>query len=282
MFDELIRISDRINLSQAQVTSYKQARDIAWKWLYSKSGPMKTYIWNVYFEDVPNDPERANRLQITPMETARYLLKHPGLDPDIDINVDALLGWVASAFATTGMDAIREQTWCYEPMGSHTARYASVCALYYERTKDERYREKAYRFFNLATYMTYENGVVAVGPNWPGSWFSDGYGDYIRHFMDGLAAIPEWAPAGENHLLKCSSVVRQINYDRKTIRFTSFDDYGTAVLRLIAQPREIKTSRGILEKTNNLQTVGWTWQALDEGGILRMNYAGSTETEINF
>jgi hypothetical protein len=282
LFDELVRISDRINLSQEQVSSYQKARDIAWKWLYSKSGPMKTYIWNGYFEDVPNDPERANRVQNTPMETARYLLKHPELDPDIDLTVEALLGWVASAFSTAGMDAIREQTWCYEPMGSHTARFASVCALFYERTKNEKYREKAYRFLNLATYMTYENGVVVVGPNWPGSWFSDGYGDYIRHFMDGLAAIPEWAPAGENHLLKSSSVVQQITYDPAVIRFRTFDNSGTATMRLVSVPKEVRSGNKKLPEVKNLQDQGWTWEPLDQGGILRMNYKGSTEMEILF
>jgi hypothetical protein len=280
LFDELLRISERINLGKEQVSSYQRARNIAWKWLYSKSGPMKTYIWNGYFEDIPNDPERANRVQITPMETARYLLKHPELDPDIDINVEALLGWVASAFSTEGMDAIREQTWCYEPMGSHTARYASICALYYERTGDEKYRDLAFRFFNLATYMTYENGVVVVGPNWPGSWFSDGYGDYIRHFMEGLAAVPGWAPAGENHLLNSTSVVQQITYDPKEIRFRTFDDTGSAVLRLVTKPEKVISGNKNLPEVKDMQQPGWTWEALDKGGILRMNYSGSPEIDL--
>jgi len=41
-----------------------------------------------------------------------------------------------------------------------------------------------------------QHGTTPAGWPWPGSWFSDGYGDYIRHFMEGLAAVPEWAPAG--------------------------------------------------------------------------------------
>lgn len=35
--------------------------------------------------------------------------------------------------------------------------------------------------------------IVNVGPNpREGFWFSDGYGDYIRHFMAGLGSVPEW------------------------------------------------------------------------------------------
>jgi hypothetical protein len=165
-------------------------------------------------------------------------------------------------------------------MGSHTARYASVCALFYERTKDEKYKDKAYRFFNLATYMTYENGVVVVGPNWPGSWFSDGYGDYIRHYIEGLAAVPEWAPAGKNHLLGSTSVVQLIDYGRESLRFETFDDHGKAVLRLAAKPRALRIGTDPLTEADSAQKDGWIWEPLDKGGILRINYSGNTHLEI--
>jgi hypothetical protein len=38
LLDELIRIKDRIDLENDKVTIYQTARDIAWDWLYSKSG----------------------------------------------------------------------------------------------------------------------------------------------------------------------------------------------------------------------------------------------------
>jgi len=281
LFDELKRIATRISLSNEKIASYQNARDIAWKWLFSKSGPMITYIWNGYFEDIPNDPLTANRLQITPLETARYLLKNPGLDPELESTVPGLINWVGSAFATEGMDAIKEQTWCYEPMGSHTSRYASLCALWYEYTGDKKYKDLAYRFFNFATYMTYENGVVVVGPKWYGSWFSDGYGDYIRHFMEGMAAIPEWAPAGEDHLLRCSSVVQQIEYNPGNIRFKTFDDSGEAVLRISFQPRAVKAGSKKLTRQSGTQKEGWNWTPLEKSGILRIKYSGSNEVEIS-
>jgi hypothetical protein len=281
LFDELVRISGRINLDRERKESYKKTREKAWGWLYCKSGPMKTYIWNGYFEDVVNDPLRSNRVQITPMETARYLLKHPDLDPNLDINVPALLHWVASVFATDGMDAIKEQTWCYEPMGSHTARYASICALWYERTKDQRYKEKACRFFNLASYMTFDNGVVAVGPAWPGSWFSDGYGDYIRHFIEGLAAVPEWAPADEDHLLRSTSVVRAISYTPKQIAFSTFDDSSQEVLRLTLKPVSVLVDGKRLSEQKTLGSPGWKWEKLDNGGVLRMRHVNGAGVVIN-
>ncbi|MFC2123625.1 hypothetical protein ACFLU5_02340 [Bacteroidota bacterium] len=279
LFDELIRISNRIDIDTA-ISSYKNARKYAWDWLYSKNGPMKTSIWNAYFEDIPNDPDETNRVQITPMETARYLIKNPDMDPDLETNIPALVYWVASAFATDGMDAIKEQTWCYEPMGSHTARFASICAMWYEYTGDARFKEMATSYFNLATYMTDPNGVVRVGPSWPGSWFSDGYGDYIRHFMEGVRSIPEWAPPGENHLLKSVSVVQDIKYDPKKVTLKTFDDEGKLTFRLASKPKKVIVgSSGIKENKKGTDT-GWTWESLNIGGILKVLYSGDNTITI--
>jgi hypothetical protein len=280
LFDELIRIKGKIALDEKKVAAYQKTRDLVWNWLYSRYGPMKTYIWNAYFEDVPNDPGAVNRVQITPLETARYLLKHPELDPDVNENVPALIHWVASVFGTEGMDAIKEQTWCYEPMGSHTARYAGICALWYERTKEPWYKDQAYRFFNFATYMTYENGVVAVGPKWLGSWFSDGYGDYIRHFMEGLGAVPEWAPADEDHLLRSTSVVQKISYKQDKIEYKTFDDAATEVLRITAKPKSVAISGKAISEQKSLDNEGWTWEALDKGGVLRIRHTGGREVSV--
>jgi hypothetical protein len=282
LFDELLRIRGRIGLKAEQADMYKKARDLAWEWLFSINGPMRTYIWNAYFEDIPNDPDRTNRVQITPLETARYLLKHPERDPDPDHTVPALIRWVSSVFATEGMDAIKEQTWCYAPMGSHTARYASLCALWYQRTGDGWYRNQAQRFFNLATYMCFDNGVVSVGPQWPGSWWSDGYGDYIRHFMEGIAAIPEWAPVEENHLLKSTSVVQNIQYKQAVIRYRTFDDHAIEVLRLKDKPVKITVNGNAIREGNELSTECWLWHPMPKGGVLRLRHINGTDIQISF
>jgi len=272
LFDELVRIKERLKLSEQRIKAYQNASSEVWKWLYSKGGPMKTYAWNNYFEDIPNDSTITNRTQLTPMETARYIIKNPSLDKDFANTIPALLYYVKSAFGTEGLDAIKEQTWCYEPMGSHTARYASICALWYEKTGDVKYKEEAYRHFNFATYMTDANGVVRVGPTWPGSWFSDGYSDYIKHFMEGLGAIPEWAPAGENHVLRASSAVQKINYSANKVRFTTFDNGGNEVLRVATKPKSVLLNGKKMAESTNLVAEGWTWKPLEKGGIVRINH----------
>lgn len=282
LLTELIRVSREIGLTDEQVTKYRMAADIAWKWLYSKNGPMTTFIWNAYFEDIPNDPDMANRLQITPVELAKYLVMNPEKDMNIRTNVPSLIHWVANAFRTAGLDAIKEQTWCYEPMGSHTARYGSACAMYYELTGDPWYKDQAFRFLNVASYMTYDNGVVAVGPYWPGSWFSDGYSDYIRHFFDAMAAVPEWAPAGEDHLLRSSSVVQSISYQPKQIAFTTFDNAAKVLLRLNSRPKAVLVNGKSINQGTASSNNGWTWTPMNKGGIVRLNYTGGNQVTLNY
>ena len=41
-------------------------------------------------------------------------------------------------------------------------------------------------------------------------WFTDGYGDYIKHFMAGLRAIPEWVSPGRISIVRSETVLRNV------------------------------------------------------------------------
>lgn len=284
LFDELVRIQGPAKLSDEALARYKKARDMAWKWLFSWQGPMKTYVWKGYFEDVQCDRENDNRVQVTPMEVARYLIQHPEYDPFYEQDITALINWCNSVFGTQnalGYNAQCEQLRCMTPMGSHTARYASVCAMWYALGKSEWYKTEAFENFNWATYCTSKSGFVSVGPEWAAAWFSDGYGDYIKHFMDGLAAVPEWAPAGENHLLGSTSIVQKINYDTKKITYLTFLPASTEVLRLVSIPKQITVEGKTLKRVDNFKTgEGWNWEKLSNGGILRLKHLNGKEVQI--
>ena len=281
LLDELVRIKNNIRLSVEKISAYTNASKIVWAWLYSAEGPIKTSIWKGYFEDIRWDPINLNRVNNSPMEFARYLIKNPANDNHINTTVPALIWWVKNTFGEHGMNAINEQTGCYQPMGSHTARYASICAMWYERTGDKWFKEEAYRYFNHATYMVELDGVVQVGHNWGGEiWFSDGYTDYIRHFMEGIAAIPEWAPAGENHLLRSSSVIKKIQYGTKQISFTTFDNLSKEVLRLNKKPLAVLVNNKLMKYLKNDSADGYTWLPLQSGGVLKLNHINGNEVKI--
>ncbi len=273
LLDELLRIKERIKLPDEKAGAYKNASGIAWGWLYSSEGPIKTAIWKGYFEDIRLDPINLNRVNNSPMEFARYLVKHPEHDSDISTTVPALIWWVKNTFGEKGMNAINEQTGCYLPMGSHTSRYASINALWYEYSGDKWYKEEAYRFFNHASYMAEPDGVVQTGHNWGAEiWFSDGYTDYIRHFMEGLAAVPEWAPAGESHMLKSSSVVQKINYGPQQISYQTYDADANEVLRLTSKPVAVTVGGTAINETKSTTVEGWTWEHFSTGGVLRIHH----------
>lgn len=281
LFDELLRLKERVKLSEQKVLAYNKARDLAWKWLYSKAGPIASGIWSGYFEDIQNDPDLSNRNQVSPMETARYLIRNPELDPNINKTVPYLLSYVATAFRTDGLKAIKEQTWCYDPMGSHTARYASVCALWSDFTKDPYWKKEAFDFFNVATYMTDENGVVRVGPYWAGSWFSDGYGDYIRHFLEGLEAVPEWVSDGKDHLLGSSSVVQSVLYSDARIVYKTFDENAVEKLRMEAKPKSVTVNGKKIAEQKNPDAEGWQWEKMAKGGLLIIRHNSGAEIAIS-
>jgi hypothetical protein len=146
-----------------------------------------------------------------------------------------------------GAEVLSEQINDMDKMSSHTARFASVLALWYEKTGDTIAKERAFRSFNWATYSCDENGLVKTSiDEGTGYWFSDGYGDYMRHFLRGMASVPQWAPADENHLLRSSSIVRSIKYSDDKIIYTTFDLSASEVLKLKTKPEKIYAGNEVL------------------------------------
>src|SRR5579885_1678421 len=81
-------------------------------------------------------------------------------------------------------------------------------------------------------------------------WFDDGYGDHLRHYLWAMAAIPEFAPVGENHLLGSSSVVTRVSYEPHAITYRTFDQDSREVLRLKARPRRVTAGERDLTAVN--------------------------------
>jgi hypothetical protein len=249
------------------------------------SYPFENDAWSNYFEDVPWQPDTKNVNQYVAGELARYLLDHPELDPDWRAHTGHLVDWIARRFGGDtakeqgrqwGATAISEQAEYMFKMGSHTARFASILALWYEKTGDTAARDTAFRSFNWASYMCDRRGVVRVGPVETSLWFSDGYADYIRHFMAGLGSVPEWAPDAEDHLLRSTSIVPEVSYASGEVRYRAFDESGEEVLRLASTPTSVVAERTPLPRT--AEGAGWTYDATR--GVLRVRRAGARTVTI--
>ena len=105
-------------------------------------------------------------------------------------------------------------------------------------------------------------------------------GDYVRHYLRAMAAAPQLAPDNAGHLLRSSSVIRQISYESSKISYTTFDNTASEVLRLTSKPGEIKVNNKKLGESGASRPNGWNWQALKTGGILRINHSGGAQVVI--
>jgi hypothetical protein len=291
LFDELLR------LRAGKSREYRRARGLAWNWLMTY--PVRNHVWTQYFEDVLIYPDyRTNLNQYSALETARYLLEHPELDPAAKTVAKDILDWVAGFFAADsvtmggvpekgrqwGAEVLSEQVNDMDKMSSHTARYASMRALWHEVTGDPDAKERAFRSFNWATYSSRENGLVKTSlDEGTGYWFSDGYGDYLRHFQRGMASVPEWAPPDEDHLLGSTSVVRSIHYGEREITYVTFDNRSREVLRLRRQPAKILAGTVSLARAKVLGRgdEGFSVKPVSQGGfVVRIEHHRSAKITI--
>jgi hypothetical protein len=148
-------------------------------------------------------------------------------------------------------------------MGSHTARFASICALFSELAAAPAYAELARRCFNWASYMVTDEGYVHVGIDRPDyynqCWFTDGYFDFVPHFIDGMAALPDLAPSSTDHLLRSTSVVTAITYQPGIVRYETFDAHAEEWLKLTFQPQEVRSNGSVLSPRTGKEPVGWEW-----------------------
>jgi len=112
-------------------------------------------------------------------------------------------------------------------------------------------------------------------------WFEDGYADAGRNLMWALGAIPEFAPIGQNHILRSSSVVQKVKYGARSVEYVTFDDSGTAVLRLNFKPVRVLAGTKPLHERSSLQESGYTVRALAGGNfVVRVRHAESKEVAV--
>ncbi len=292
LFEELIR------LHAGDAAAYEKARALAWRWMLDQPFSRDSRAWNKwagYFEDVPRHTDDVN--QLTPMIAAYYILAREDpaeIDPQWMGHVGRLLDWVRIKLGRGpffGAQAIDEQTTpdatfgcCSRAgQGDHTARWAAVNAMFFDKTLDGQAREDAFRSLNYATYFAGSDGRISCcGVDYGNPyWFSDGYSDYMRHFQWAMGAVPEFAPAGQNHLLRSSSVVQKVSYGDRRVDYRTFGPAATEVLRLNFKPSQITAGGAPLAERSELAAEGFTVKVLSGGDwVVRIRHINSGEVRI--
>ena len=292
LFEELIR------LNAGDVAAYTKAREIAWNWMLDNPLNRNSPAWNKwsgYFEDVSRHTDDVN--QLTPMMAAYYILNREDpaeLDRQWMGHVGRLLDWVRIKLGRGpffGAQAIDEQTnpdatfgCCSRAgQGDHTARWAAMNAMFFEKTHDGQAREDAFRSLNYGTYFAGSDGRIACcGVDYTASyWFSDGYSDYMRHFQWAMGAVPEFAPIGADHILRSSSVVQKVKYAARRVEYRTFDAAAIEVLRLSFKPSHVAAGGATIHERSDTREEGYTLRPLQGGDwAVRVRHDHSGEISI--
>jgi hypothetical protein len=270
-----------LRLQSGDVNSYQKAFDKMLAWM--KKYPMQSNKWGPFFEDVSGWSDT----QINAMTWARFIMNHQDLFPSWKSDVSKIIDWVYATLANDqwkklGVTVINEQTTYRVPGNSHTARQAADELLFANLTGDTHKMERAIRQLNWATYWVDSDGKNQFPTD--DVWLTDGYGDYVRHYLRAMAAMPLLAPA-EDHLLSSTSVIQQVAYAGKFNRFNSpsfesidknsvricysaFDKTGVEMIRMSRKPKTVLLNHKALLEISGPLKEGFQWTKLESGGVL--------------
>lgn len=229
--------------------SYQKAFNILLTWM--KTYPLRTDRWGPFFEDI----QGWSDTEINAETFAWYLMENKLWDENWKRDVRHIQEWVDThlgnhTFDKFGATVINEQTAYAVPGQSHTSRHASVELRYAMETGDNTDKDMAIRQLNWTTYAVDDDGKNKYpDPNTYEIWWTDGYGDYVRHLLRSMAAAPELAPSNQNHLLHSSSVIRAIVYQPQRIAYKSFDSQSVQLLKLGAG-RPVFITGGVMKWDN--------------------------------
>jgi len=268
---------DLIELNKGNVASYKTGANKILAWL--KKYPIQNNRWGPFFEDVGE----WSQTQINAMTCARYMMEHPQYFPEWKTEVKSIINWVHTSFNNDkwkkyGVIVTNEQSVYPVPGESHSARQAADELLYGSLTGDTSYYANAVHELNWATYTVDFDGKNCFPFDEP--WLTDGYGDYVRHYLRAMATYPELSPV-EDHILSSTSVIQQADYkghfhkyygvdfaeidsNKMRLYHRTFDNTGTEELKLKNQPTTVLLNDKPLKETSDGE--GYTWTALEKGG----------------
>jgi hypothetical protein len=281
---------DLIQLHKGRGAAYKTAIDKMLAWL--KQYPIRNNRWGPFFEDVGE----WSQTQINAMTCARFMMEHPALFPEWKTQVKSIIDWVHGNFSNNnwkkyGVVVTNEQSVYAQPGNSHSARQAADELLYVSLTGDTALYANAIRELNWATYAVDTDGKNCFPFDEP--WLTDGYGDYVRHYLRAMAVYPQLAPVAD-HILSTTSVIQQADYkghlkkylapsfdkpdtNRVLVFYRCFDDHGTEHIKLTAKPSGVLLKDTPLKEDEKVEDEGYSWHALDKGGVLTVRrFKGNT------
>ena len=278
------------NLKEGETELYHQAFEKIINWM--KKFPLQNNRWGPFFEDVPGWSDT----QINAITFAEFIMNHREYFSDWQQDVKKIFDWTYEKLGNEkwrkyGVTVINEQTAYQMPGNSHTSRQAAAELHFAALTGDRSRVSHAVRQLNWATYMVDTDGKNFYPNN--AVWMTDGYGDYVRHYLRAMAAVPELSPLGENHLLSSSSVVQHVFYREQLgkyyfpgirdvahteLHYTTYDAQGTEVIALATKMAGVLFDN--LPARENDRKDGYEWKPLSKGGLLTIRRTSARQITI--
>ncbi len=271
---------DLIELKTGDTSAYQKSFATMLNWM--KNFPMKENKWGPFFEDV----DWWSDTQINAMTFARFIMEHRNYFPDWKNDVLKIIEWVHKTFGNDkwkkyGVMVTNEQTVYQTPGNSHSSRQAADELLYVSLSGDSSFYSNDVRELNWATYMVDFDGKNRFPQDEP--WLTDGYGDYVRHFLRAMDAIPSLTPPGEDHILSSTSVIQQADYegnfkkfiylnfenvDSNKVRlfYRTFDTTGTERIKLRRKPSAVLLDNKPMRESKTGE--GYEWKPISKEGLL--------------
>jgi len=271
---------DLIELKKGETNSYQAGFDTMLSWM--KQYPMKENKWGPFFEDV----DWWSETQINAMTFARFIMEHRQYFPEWKNDVLKIINWSHKNFANDkwkkyGVIVTNEQTVYQTPGNSHSSRQAADELLFVKLSGDSSLYENAVRELNWATYMVDFDGKNRFPQDEP--WLTDGYGDYVRHYLRAMDAFPELTAPNEDHIISSSSVIQQADYEghlkkyiflgfenmdssKVKLFYRTFDSAGTERIKLKKKPSAVLVDNKPVPENNTGE--GFEWKPMQSGGLL--------------
>lgn len=289
LFQELIQ------LNKGNVIEYQKAFNTILDWM--KKYPLQNNRWGPFFEDIPGWSDT----QINAITFARFMMENQALFPEWKMQVPKIFDWVYEKLGNDswqkyGVIVVNEQTVYQTPGNSHTSRQAAAELLYASLSNNNERTQNAIRALSWATYMVDNDGKN----NYPRDevWLTDGYGDYVRHYLRAMAVRYDLAPSDQNHILHSTSIISQAGYtpdlnkrlsmdvpleELSSVRiyYRTFDKQSVETLRMTTKPAKVLVNNKQIAHRQDLSSEGWTWQAMQNGGgVLKIRHDNGSIVKI--
>lgn len=283
-----------IELKVGDQEKYQKSFNTLLNWM--KNYPLKTNKWGPFFEDVPGWSDT----QINAVTFAQFMMNHQQYFPDWKTQVKGIFNWVYTMLGNKewekyGVIVVNEQTAYKVPGNSHSSRQASAELQYAALSGDQSVVKNAIRQLSWATYMVDDDGKNCYPRD--EVWMTDGYGDYVRHFLRSMAYLPELAPSDQNHLLHSTSVIQLMEYPpainkfyggnvpiekviKTLIHYRTFETESTEIIRMSNKPEAVYVNNLQISETDFQKKEGWDWKALEKGGVLTIRHINGNEISV--